>query len=138
MGPLPPASVAQGLIAGGAMQVSAGVYALTGGSLLSLTAAGWVLSHGPKGDIQDGPGYWLPGALSSNTSDEDGKAEAPEVPQDPTNAPAARGPSKTPNTGYPGTIYKNPGSGQERTYGPDGKPLTDIDFDHDHGQGVPH
>jgi hypothetical protein len=43
-----PASVAEHLIAGGAMQVAAGVYALAGGALLSLTAAGWVLSHGPK------------------------------------------------------------------------------------------
>jgi hypothetical protein len=61
-----PASVAEHLIAGGAAQVAAGVYALAGGALLSLTAAGWVLSHGPKGDIQDGPGYWLPGAFDSN------------------------------------------------------------------------
>jgi hypothetical protein len=47
-------------------------------------------------------------------------------------------PSKTPNTGTPGSTVINPGSGQERTYGPDGKPLVDIDWDHDHGQGVPH
>jgi hypothetical protein len=61
-----PASVAENLIAGGAMQVAAGVYALAGGALLSLTAAGWVLSHGPKGDIEDGPGYWLPGIPNEN------------------------------------------------------------------------
>ena len=72
-----PASVAQSLIAGGAMQVSAGVYALAGGALLSMTAAGWVLSHGPKGNIQDGPGYWLPGVSSDEASDGDGKGEAP-------------------------------------------------------------
>lgn len=53
-------------------------------------------------------------------------------------APSAQRPSKTPNTGEPGTTYTNPGSGQQRTYGPDGKPLFDVDFDHDHGQGVPH
>lgn len=46
--------------------------------------------------------------------------------------------SKTPNEGAPGTIYTNPGSGQVRWYGPDGKPIKDIDWDHDHGQGVPH
>ncbi|WP_296709872.1 hypothetical protein [Rhodoblastus sp.] len=74
-----PASVAEHLIAGGAMQVAAGVYAAAGGALLSLTAAGWVLSHGPKGDIQDGPGYWLPGVASDNASDEDGKGETPGI-----------------------------------------------------------
>ncbi len=46
--------------------------------------------------------------------------------------------SKTPNTGEPGSVHVNPGSGQERKYGPDGKPEYDIDWDHDHGQGVPH
>jgi hypothetical protein len=74
-----PASVAEHLIAGGAAQAAAGVYALAGGALLSLTAAGWVLSHGPKGDIQDGPGYWLPGVASDNASDEDGKGETPGI-----------------------------------------------------------
>ncbi|MEM5432966.1 hemagglutinin repeat-containing protein [Cupriavidus oxalaticus] len=46
--------------------------------------------------------------------------------------------SKTPNTGDPGSWVTNPGSGQQRQYGPDGKPLVDIDVDHDHGQGTPH
>ncbi len=45
--------------------------------------------------------------------------------------------AKTPNAGVPGTWYTNPGSGQMRMYGDDGKPLVDFDFDHDHGQGVP-
>jgi hypothetical protein len=40
--------------------------------------AGW-LSHGPKGDIQDGPGYWLPGVSSDNASHEDGKDETPGI-----------------------------------------------------------
>jgi RHS repeat-associated protein len=47
-------------------------------------------------------------------------------------------PTKTPNEGAPGSTYINPGSGQERKYGSDGKPVQDIDHDHDHGQGVPH
>ena len=42
--------------------------------------------------------------------------------------------SKTPNAGDPGSIHDNPGSGQIRKYGPDGKPEWDIDTDHDHGQ----
>ena len=50
--------------------------------------------------------------------------------------------SKAPNTGDPDSTYVNPGSGQKRKYGPDGKPILDIDSDHDHdhgqGQGVPH
>jgi len=45
---------------------------------------------------------------------------------------------KTPNTGDLGTWVTNPGSGQERRYGPDGRPSNDIDWDHDHGNGVPH
>jgi len=47
-------------------------------------------------------------------------------------------PSKTPNTGPPGSRHVNPGSGQIRDYGPDGRPIKDIDFNHDHGQGIPH
>jgi RHS repeat-associated protein len=47
-------------------------------------------------------------------------------------------PTKTPNEGAPGSTHINPGSGQERKYGSDGKPVQDIDHDHDHGQGVPH
>ncbi len=48
--------------------------------------------------------------------------------------------SKTPNTGTPGSVFVNPGNGQERKYGNDGKPEYDIDWshDHDHGQGKPH
>jgi hypothetical protein len=46
--------------------------------------------------------------------------------------------SKTPNSGTPGSCHVNPGSGQERQYGADGLPDSDIDWDHDHGQGVPH
>jgi len=58
----------------------------------------------------------------------------------PGMAPSRVGPpqSKTPNSGIPGSTYVNPGSGQQRTYDPDGNPLRDIDWDHDHGQGVPH
>ena len=47
-------------------------------------------------------------------------------------------PSKTPNTGPPGSTYVNPGSGQERTYGPDGRPVRDIDHDHPHDGIQPH
>jgi RHS repeat-associated protein len=46
--------------------------------------------------------------------------------------------TKTPNTGDPDSVHENPGSGQERKYGKDGKPEYDIDWDHDHGQGIPH
>lgn len=56
---------------------------------------------------------------------------------DASNKPEQR-PTKTPNEGEPGSKHTNPGSGQERWYGPDGKPVKDIDWDHNHGQGVPH
>jgi hypothetical protein len=46
--------------------------------------------------------------------------------------------AKTPNEGNPGTWYTNPGSGQMRMFGSDGRPAVDFDFDHDHGQGTPH
>ncbi len=46
--------------------------------------------------------------------------------------------SKTPNKGDAGKWVKNPGSGQERLYGSDGRPLVDLDSDHNHGQGTPH
>jgi uncharacterized protein RhaS with RHS repeats len=52
--------------------------------------------------------------------------------------PTFNKPNKTPNKGEPGSTHVNPGSGQERQYGPDGNPAYDIDWDHDHGQGKPH
>jgi RHS repeat-associated protein len=63
--------------------------------------------------------------------------EAKPTDECPPSTPTGQRPSKTPNTGIPGDTVVNPGSGQTRTYGPDGKPLEDIDWDHDHGQGVP-
>jgi len=50
---------------------------------------------------------------------------------------------KTPNTGLPNSWHVNPadgkvGNGQERLYGPDGRPLLDIDWHPDHGAGKPH
>ena len=45
---------------------------------------------------------------------------------------------KTPNQGPPGGWITNPGNGQERLYGPNGKPEVDIDWHPDHGQGTPH
>jgi len=44
--------------------------------------------------------------------------------------------AKTPNRGEPGSWYTNRGSGQMRLYGDTGAPV--VDFDFDHGQGVPH
>lgn len=40
--------------------------------------------------------------------------------------------------GEAGEWVKSPGSVQERLYGNDGRPLVDLDSDHDHGQGTPH
>jgi hypothetical protein len=74
-----PVSLAGQLIASAA-EVSSGVFALAGGALLSLTAAGWVLSHGLKGDIQDGACYWLPGvSCETSSGDEDGKEQTPGI-----------------------------------------------------------
>jgi RHS repeat-associated protein len=76
----------------------------------------------------------------NNNSDVPLPTPAPgTAPAPTTDAPKdSQRPSKTPNDGEPGSTYKNPGSGQEREYGPDGKPSKDIDYDHDHGQGTPH
>ncbi|WP_233885199.1 hypothetical protein [Paraburkholderia flagellata] len=46
--------------------------------------------------------------------------------------------AKTPNDGEPGTWYTNPGSGQMRLFGDDGKPVVDLDFDHFHNGLKPH
>jgi len=88
---------------------------------------------------------WGANAISNETAEVPAPASS-NVPNgknsssggEKTNPPDGQRPSKTPNTGVPGSTVINPGSGQERTYGPDGKPMTDIDRDHDHGQGVPH
>ena len=45
---------------------------------------------------------------------------------------------KTPNSGPPGGWITNPGNGQERLYGPGGRPEVDIDWHPDHGAGTPH
>lgn len=47
--------------------------------------------------------------------------------------------TKTPNTGETDSWHTNPGSGQERKYGPNGERQYDIDWDHQHeGQTSPH
>lgn len=46
--------------------------------------------------------------------------------------------AKTPNTGEPGAWYINPGSGQMRLFGHDGRPVVDLDFDHFHNGLKPH
>lgn len=76
------------------------------------------------------------GGLSVMLSESGADTAAP--PADPAPGSDGQRPSKTPNTGTPGSTFVNPGSGQERTYGPDGLPARDVDYDHDHGQGVPH
>jgi len=40
--------------------------------------------------------------------------------------------------GEPGTWSEHPHGKQDRFYGPDGTPMIDIDYGHDHGQGQPH
>mgnify|MGYP007116746903 CR=1 FL=1 len=35
-------------------------------------------------------------------------------------------------------MHVNPASGQERVYGKDGLPDLDINWNHDHGAGIPH
>jgi RHS repeat-associated protein len=42
-------------------------------------------------------------------------------------------------TGSTSTTYQDDGTPkQTRTYGPDGYPESDVDYDHDHDQGIPH
>ncbi|WP_080709617.1 hemagglutinin repeat-containing protein [Cupriavidus metallidurans] len=55
-----------------------------------------------------------------------------------SNGDSTQRPTKTPNTGGPDTWVTNPGSGQQRLYGADGKPLVDIDTDHPHDGISPH
>jgi hypothetical protein len=94
-------SVASALLATGEAVLST-TAAAAGGAVLSLTAAGWVLFHGPTGDITDGPSYWLPGVPNENASDEDGKSETPGIGHnggpalDPTQSPNRPDPDKKP------------------------------------------
>jgi hypothetical protein len=46
--------------------------------------------------------------------------------------------AKTPSTGDPGEWHANPGNGQERLFGSNGRPAVDIDWHPDHGAGRPH
>jgi hypothetical protein len=46
--------------------------------------------------------------------------------------------AKTPNNGEPETWYTNPGSGQMRLYGNDGRGYMDLDFDHKRDRLKPH
>jgi hypothetical protein len=58
--------------------------------------------------------------------------------QQPTSADTTR----TPKTGPPDTTVHypgdKPGAGVDRTYGPDGRAVKDVDSGHDHGAGDPH
>jgi hypothetical protein len=49
--------------------------------------------------------------------------------------------NRTPATGTPDTTVTLPGQGgnsTDRTYGPDGRAVKDVDSGHDHGAGDPH
>ncbi len=79
---------AQSFLARGAVALTATSFAVAGG-VLALTASGWVLVHGPKGDITDGPSYWLPGVPAENSSKE-------HADRAPPHAPAVSTPVSTP------------------------------------------
>ena len=58
--------------------------------------------------------------------------------QQPSSAGSTRTPAKGPpdtTVNYPGD---KPGTGTDRTYGPDGRAVKDVDTGHDHGAGDPH
>lgn len=46
--------------------------------------------------------------------------------------------SATPILGTPNSWFENSDNGQERRYGADGWPGYDIDWNHNHGTGLPH
>ncbi|SNR73171.1 hypothetical protein EYF88_17020 [Paracoccus sediminis] len=116
-------------------------------------ASGWVEVF-PKldefgRDILDLPGFSTEGyqALGGTSSPhvvenrtESGPRALPEgIPETDSEgrpvepAPEARG---LPAQGRPGTWVVDPRG--DRLYGPDGKPIKDVDWGHDHGQGQPH
>lgn len=100
-------------------------------------------------DILDLPGFSTEGyralggsssphVVESNADDEPRSLPegVPEIdaegrPVEP--APEGRG---LPKQGRPGTWVVGPRG--DRLYGPDGKPIKDVDWGHDHGQGQPH
>ena len=78
----------------------------------------------PRPLINDIINFW-------NESTEDGEAC-------PTENNDEKGQRGNPFKGEPGTWSEHPHGKQDRFYGPDGTPLIDIDYGHDHGQGQPH
>ncbi len=116
-------------------------------------ASGWIAvfpQHDEFGrDILDLPGFSTEGyqALGGTSSPHvvenragDGPRSLPEgVPETDAEgrpvepAPEARG---LPAQGRPGTWVVGPRG--DRLYGPDGNPIKDVDWGHDHGQGQPH
>jgi hypothetical protein len=107
------------------------------GTLPVFAKAGWVSKYG----LPDLSGY---GAAISEANDSVGSnmtslSEASPFEYRPIEPSGdAFDLAKTPNRGTPGTWYTNPGSGQMRLYGTDGRPAVDLDFDHSHNGLRPH
>lgn len=96
---------------------------------------------GTVGDITSAvapiPGPGKGAAIAKAAADAEREAEAARV----ANQIRGRRPQSLPRTGTPNTsssLDRGNGNGQIRDYGPDGEPVKDIDFGHDHGAGDPH
>jgi RHS repeat-associated protein len=71
--------------------------------------------------------------LEQRQAEEAAEERAGDCPPEPSQSLPYRG---APNS--TGVLDRGNGSGQIRDYGPDGLPLRDFDFGHDHGFGDPH
>ncbi|SMG60822.1 hypothetical protein [Paraburkholderia susongensis] len=106
----------------------------SGGSLLDATGAGALAGdRGANADSADGSGLADDGGTSTLLGDAQSFEYQTNIPDGDSFDIA-----KTPNDGEPGTWYTNPGSGQMRLFGDDGKPVVDLDFDHFHNGMKPH
>jgi RHS repeat-associated protein len=78
------------------------------------------------------------GAKDENQPPTQNKSQTQQDQQQPASASTPRTPRQGPpdtTVHYPGD---KPGTGTDRTYGPDGDAVKDIDSGHDHGAGDPH
>jgi len=84
------------------------------------------------GDLADANSGWNDTAQQQNNSQS----------QSDQQSSSSSGRVNSPSSGDPDSTVRipgnKPGSHTDRTYGPDGKAVKDVDYGHDHGKGDPH
>jgi RHS repeat-associated protein len=100
------------------------------GGYLAVEAAGSIVTAWAGEEAGNDEGHAF---LEQRQAEEAAEERAGDCPSAPSQSLPYRGePNST------GVLDRGNGSGQIRDYGPDGLPLRDFDFGHDHGFGDPH